>query len=102
MLKKFIFIFLLFVLNNCSAPTSVFLGPSITVATTGNFYRAGLSYGSSKIIKKTQESIKKIKETKTLIHERVDQLHMKSKDNKIVMGNKAEDFFKAVKNSLNK
>ena len=29
-----------------------FLGPAVTVASTGNVYQAGLSYGSSQVIKK--------------------------------------------------
>ena len=31
---------------------AAFLGPAVTVASTGNLYQAGLSYGSSKVIKK--------------------------------------------------
>ena len=31
---------------------TAFLGPAFTVASTGNVYQAGLSYGSSKIVKK--------------------------------------------------
>jgi hypothetical protein len=31
---------------------AAFLGPAVTVASTGNLYQAGLSYGSSQVIKK--------------------------------------------------
>ena len=31
---------------------AAFLGPAVTVASTGNVYQAGLSYGSSQVIKK--------------------------------------------------
>ena len=38
-------------LTGCLQNTA-FLGPAITVASTGNIYQAGLSYGSSQVIKK--------------------------------------------------
>ena len=38
-------------LTGCLQNTAL-LGPAITVASTGNIYQAGLSYGSSKTIKK--------------------------------------------------
>ena len=51
-LKKIISsILVMFFLTGCVQNTA-FLGPAITVASTGNIYQAGLSYGSSKTIKK--------------------------------------------------
>ena len=44
----FILIFLIF-LNGCMQSSSM-LGPTITIATTGNIYQAGLSYTTNKII----------------------------------------------------
>ena len=38
-------------LTGCLQNTA-FLGPAVTVASTGNVYQAGLSYGSSQAIKK--------------------------------------------------
>ena len=50
-LKKIIFLILgLFFLNSCIDATA-FLGPAITVGTSGNVYQAGLSYSSSQLIK---------------------------------------------------
>ena len=50
-LKKIIFLILgLFFLNSCMDATA-FLGPAITVGTSGNVYQAGLSYGSSQLVK---------------------------------------------------
>ena len=50
-LKKIIFLILgLFFLNSCIDATA-FLGPAITVGTSGNVYQAGLSYGSSQLVK---------------------------------------------------
>ena len=51
-LKKIIIsAFVMCFLTGCLQNTA-FLGPAITVASTGNIYQAGLSYGSSKTIKK--------------------------------------------------
>ena len=50
-LKKIIIsAFVMCFLTGCLQNTA-FLGPAITVASTGNIYQAGLSYGSSKAIK---------------------------------------------------
>ena len=51
-LKKIIIsAFAMCFLTGCLQNTA-FLGPAITVASTGNIYQAGLSYGSSATIKK--------------------------------------------------
>ena len=102
---KYFFILSLFVLTNCAAPGTALLGPSITVARTGNIYQAGLSYGSSHVIKKTKESLKKIKKAKTVVYQQINQVHEKiERDNlnKIVLKSKADLFFKTVKNNLGK
>ena len=50
-LKKIILLILgLFFLNSC-IETTAFFGPAITVGTSGNVYQAGLSYGSSQLVK---------------------------------------------------
>ena len=51
-LKKIIIsAFAMCFLTGCLQNTA-FLGPAMTVASTGNLYQAGLSYGSSEAIKK--------------------------------------------------
>ena len=51
-LKKIIIsAFVMCFLTGCLQNTA-FLGPAITVASTGNIYQAGLSYGSSITVKK--------------------------------------------------
>ena len=51
-LKKIIIsVFAMCFLTGC-LQNAAFLGPAITVASTGSIYQAGLSYGSSKVIKK--------------------------------------------------
>ena len=50
-LKIFFFIFFSIFLSGCIQTTS-FLGPGITVATTGNIFQAGFQYGANSAIKK--------------------------------------------------
>ena len=76
----------MFFLTGCVQNTA-FLGPAITVASTGNVYQAGLSYGSGKAItkltgKNTMENVKNFLD--------------KDKDKKTDT-EKANEFFKIVK-----
>ena len=51
-LKKIIAgLFLLFFLNSCVQGAAL-LGPAYTMASTGNVFQAGLSYGSNQAVKK--------------------------------------------------
>ena len=105
MFKKIIILLLMLVLTNCAPTGTAFLGPSITAARTGSVYQAGLSYGSSHIMKKTKESLDKIRETRTFVYQRVNRLSKKiekDKLNKVDLKNKADIFFKAVKDNLKK
>ena len=49
--KIFAGLFLLFFLNGCVQSTAL-LGPAYTLASTGNIYQAGLTYGSNQAITK--------------------------------------------------
>ena len=51
LIKLFLLILSSIYLTGC-IQTAGLVGPAITVATTGNIYQAGLSYGSGKIIEK--------------------------------------------------
>ena len=105
MFKKFIFLFFILSLTNCTVPGTALLGPSVTVARTGNIYQAGLSYGSSHVIKKTKESLEKVKKTKKIVYHQVGELQKKIKRdklNKVVLKDQADLFFKAVKDNLKK
>tara|TARA_B100000767_G_scaffold126272_1_gene120367 strand:- start:248 stop:526 length:279 start_codon:yes stop_codon:yes gene_type:complete len=78
----------MFFLTGCVQNTAL-LGPAITVASTGNVYQAGLSYGSGKAItkltgKNTMENVKNFLDKD------------KDKDKKADT-EKANEFFKIVK-----
>ena len=91
-LKKIIAgLFLLFFLNGCVQGAAL-LGPAYTMASTGNVFQAGLSYGSNQAVKKitgksTTENIKSF----------VD-------DNKIKVEEEEnhEEFFALVKSRIEK
>ena len=91
-LKKIIAgLFLLFFLNGCVQSTAL-LGPVYTMASTGNVYQAGLSYGSNQAVKnitgKTPtENIKSLVGNKKI---------------KIEEKEKQDDFFALVKSRIEK
>ena len=91
-LKKIIAgLFLLFFLNGCVQSTAL-LGPAYTLASTGNIYQAGLSYGSNQAVKnitgKTPtENIKSL----------VDNKKMKIEEKE-----KQDEFFALVKSRIEK
>ena len=91
-LKKIIArLLLLFFLNGCVQNTAL-LGPAYTMASTGNIYHAGLSYGSSEAVKKITgkyptENIKSL----------VDNKKIKTKEKE-----SQEEFFALVKNRIEK
>ena len=67
-LKKLIWgLFFLTFLNGC-VQNSALLGPAYTLATSGNIYHAGFTYGSSEVIYKTtgKSTTENIKEMLTI------------------------------------
>ena len=91
-LKKIIAgLFLLFFLNGC-VQSAALLGPAYTLASTGNIYQAGLSYGSNQAVKKITgksptENIKSLRD---------------SKKSKIDEEQNYDEFFALVKNRIEK
>ena len=91
-LKKIIAgLFLLFFLNGC-VQSAALLGPAYTLASTGNIYQAGLSYGSNQAVKKitgksTTENIKSLVDNKKIKVEKVES---------------QEEFFALVKRRIEK
>ena len=97
-LKKIILLILgLFFLNSC-VETTAFLGPAITVGTSGNVYHAGFSYGSNQLIKKTTG-----KTTFEHMSEFIDSKKFKDTKKKIINSkSKLEESFENVeKKSMN-
>ena len=91
-LKKIIAgLFLLFFLNGC-VQSAALLGPAYTMASTGNVFQAGLSYGSNQAVKKitgksTTENIKSLVDNKKIKVEEVES---------------QEEFFALVKRRIEK
>ena len=91
-LKKIIVgLFLLFFLNGCVQSTAL-LGPAYTMASTGNIYQAGLTYGSNLAVKNITgksptENIKNLVDNKKI---------------KIEEQERQEEFFALVKSRIEK
>ena len=91
-LKKIIAgLFLLFFLNGCVQSTAL-LGPAYTLASSGNIYQAGLSYGSNQAVKKI---------TGKSPTENIQSL-IDNKNEKVKEKEKQEEFFTLVKNRIEK
>ena len=52
-MKKIIVIIISFVFLGACAQSTVFLGPAISVGSTGNVMQAGFSYGTNMVVKQT-------------------------------------------------
>ena len=91
-LKKIITgLFLLFFLNGCVQSTAL-LGPAYTLASTGNIYQAGLSYGSNQAVKKITG-----KSPTENIQSLVDNKKIKIEEKE-----KQDEFFALVKSRIEK
>ena len=91
-LKKIIAgLFLLFFLNGCVQSAAI-LGPAYTLASSGNIYQAGLTYGSNQAVKEITG-----KSTTENIQSLVD-----NKKKKIEEEKKQEEFFALVKSRIEK
>ena len=84
-------LFLLFFLNGC-VQSAALLGPAYTLASNGNLYHAGLSYGSNQAVKKITG-----KSPTENIQSLVD-----NKNKKIEEEEKQEEFFALVKSRIEK
>jgi len=84
-------LFLLFFLNGC-VQSAALLGPAYTLASSGNIYQAGLSYGSNQAVKKI---------TGKSPTENIQSL-IDSKKIKIEEKEKQDEFFVLVKSRIEK
>ncbi|MDC1273320.1 hypothetical protein N8Z42_02330 [Pelagibacteraceae bacterium] len=89
--KIFAGLFLLFFLSSCVQSTAL-LGPAFTLASSGNIYQAGLSYGSNKAVKKITG-----KSPTENIQSLVDDKKLKVEEKE-----SQEEFFALVKNRIEK
>ena len=92
-IKKNIFIFLSLLLLNGCMQSSAFLGPAITVASTGNVYQAGIQYGTNQAVKKETG-----KDTVEYISSLLNPIEEKkiSKDLKILVENRIKQTRKII------
>ena len=85
-LIKLFFLLFIIILNGCAQSTA-FLGPGITLATTGNAFQAGIQYGANTAIKNETG-----KDALTYVKDAVEQDQKQRKFNK--------DFKKMVENRV--
>ena len=91
-LKKIIAgLFLLLFLNGCVQSTAL-LGPAYTMASTGNIYQAGLSYGSNQAVKNITGKTP-AENIKSLVDNKKMKIEEKEKQN---------EFFALVKSRIEK
>ena len=84
-------LFLLFFLNGC-VPSTALLGPAYTLASTGNIYQAGLSYGSNQAVKNITGKTP-TENVKSLVDDKMKKIEEKEKQ---------DDFFALVKSRIEK
>ena len=84
-------LFLLFFLNGC-VQNAALLGPAYTLASSGNIYQAGLSYGSNQAVKKITG-----KSPTENIQSLIDNKKMKIEEKE-----SQEEFFALVKSRIEK
>ena len=81
---------LLLLFNSCAQNTAL-LGPAYTLGTTGNAFQAGVSYGTSYVVKKATG--KTTSENVDIILKKIEV----SSDTEESVEENPEDFFKIVK-----
>ena len=84
-------LFLLFFLNGC-VQNAALLGPAYTLASNGNIYQAGFSYGSNQAVRKVTGK-SPIENIQSLVD---------NKKKKIEEKESQEEFFTLVKNRIEK
>ena len=95
--KKIAFILMSVVLLTGCAQSTVFLGPAITVAATGNIAQAGFTYGTNEVIKR--ETGKDTIQYVSSLLEPEDKNLLKSEDKKVTIN---EDLIALVESSIKK
>ena len=95
--KKVAFIVMSVVLFTGCAQSTVFLGPAITVAATGNIAQAGFTYGTNEVIKR--ETGKDTMQYVSSLLEPEDKNLLEPEDKKVTIN---EDLIALVESSIKK
>jgi len=101
-MKKIIVIIISFVFLGACAQSTVFLGPAISVGSTGNVMQAGFSYGTNIAIKQTT-GLMPSEHVSLYIEEKKEEKKLKESDAKIrkEMVNYLQSHIKMMRNKLN-
>ena len=95
--KKIVIILMSVVLLTGCAQSTVFIGPAITVAATGNIAQAGFTYGTNEVIKR--ETGKDTIQYVSSLLELEDKNLLEPKDKKVTIN---EDLIALVESSIRK
>ena len=106
MKKKCFLLLSLFLLSNCMQSTAM-LGPAVTVATSGNIYQAGLSYGLNETLEKTtgkstMENTKILLEKAKKYQNKVEEYKQDTKKKIESIKINSDEFFASVKSNIEK
>ncbi len=71
-IKKFLLITSLFLLNNCAPSGVTFLGPIFTGAKTGSIYQASLSYSTGRIMTELTPEIVTTQDLTKTLNQKID------------------------------
>ena len=101
-MKKIIVIITSFVFLGACAQSTVFLGPAISVGSTGNIMQAGFSYGTNIAIKQTT-GLMPSEHVSLYIEEKKEEKKLKESDAKIrkEMVNYLQSHIKIMRDKLN-
>jgi hypothetical protein len=101
-MKKITVLIISFVFLGACAQSTAFIGPAISVGTTGNVMQAGFSYGTNMIIKQTTGKVPS-EHVSLYIEEKKEEKELKKRDAKIrkEMVNYLQSHIKMMRNKLN-
>jgi len=101
-MKKIIVIIISFVFLGACAQSTVFLGPAISVGSTGNVMQAGFSYGTNMVVKQTTGLVPG-EHVSLYIKEKKQEKKLKERDAEIrkEMVNYLQSHIKIMRDKLN-
>ena len=101
-MKKIIVIIISFVFLGACAQSTVFLGPAISVGSTGNVMQAGFSYGANMAVKQTTGKVPS-EHVSLYIEEKKEEKKLKKRDVKIrkEMVNYLQSHIEIMRDKLN-